>query len=95
MVWCFLKQKLRKNCQYSIQDLRIRVPEYLDSIPLDFFAKVSAHCLRYMEWYRRGLHGQLLEHAMKKYKCHRPIDFPSTQVVRESLEASLKKRKLK
>lgn len=40
---------------------------------IGFIRRASRHCFRFMSGYRQGLHGPLLDYAMKKYKGHRMI----------------------
>ena len=39
-------------------------------VPISFVLKAFDHCLRFMQGYRSGLFGPVLECAVKKYKSH-------------------------
>ncbi len=84
MIWGFIKKKLRKECEFDFGWLQGRVPEILDGeIPLRFVQKVARHCERFMEGYWVGLHGPVLDYAMKKYRGHRAIPSDQVQLIRE------------
>ncbi len=52
----------------------------------------ARHCLRYMEGYRVGLKGPLLDYAMKKYTSHRTIQAEHIELIeREYGEVLIKK----
>ena len=57
MLWGYVKAKLRRMCTFSFSDLKKRLPELLDRIPLPFVKRASRHCLRHMDGYRQGLIG--------------------------------------
>ena len=79
MIWGYAKTRLRRTCGYSFGDLQKQLPQLLsDGIPLSFFKKAQRHCFRYMDAYRVGLTGELLEYAATKYRGHRMI--PRNQV---------------
>ena len=70
MVWGYLKAKLRQVCTFNFLDLRERLPQALQSIPIKFVKRAARHCLRFMSGYRLGLQGPELDYAMRKYKSH-------------------------
>lgn len=81
MIWGYVKAHLRRICTFSFKDLEDQLPVMLRTgIPLNFFKKAYIHCLRYMDGYRQGYHGPLLDYAMKKYKGHRHI--PSDRMLK-------------
>ena len=49
------------------------VSNSLESVPLITIRKFSRKCWHYMNLYRKGLSGRLVEYAVKKYKSHRRI----------------------
>jgi hypothetical protein len=74
MIWGYCKSFLRRNCTYSFIDLCTALPHCLkDIIPLQFFRRASRHCYRFMDGYRQGLHGPVLDYVMKQYTSHRKI----------------------
>jgi hypothetical protein len=74
MIWGYTKTFLRRNCSYSFIDLCTALPHCLNHIvPLPYFRRVSRRCYRFMDGYRKGLHGPVLDYAMKKYSSHRRI----------------------
>ena len=70
MLWGYVKAKLRRMCTFSFSDLKRRLPELLNSIPLPFVRRASRRCLRYIDGYRIGLIGPELDYAIRKYKGH-------------------------
>ena len=88
MLWGYVKVKLRRMCTFSFSDLKQRLPELLDSIPLlPFVKRASRQCLRYMNGYRLGLIGPELDCAVRKYKGHRMIPPQNLQVIRDEFKA--------
>jgi hypothetical protein len=81
MLWGYVKVKLRRMCTFSFSDLKQRLPEFLDSIPLPFVKRASRQCLRYMNGYQLGLIGPELDYAVRKYKGHRMIPPQNLQVI--------------
>jgi hypothetical protein len=74
MIWGYCKTFLRRNCSFSFQDLCVTLPHCLSEvIPLSFFKRASRHCYRFMDGYRQGFKGPLLNYIMKKYTSHRKI----------------------
>ncbi|CAB4477291.1 unnamed protein product [Rhizophagus irregularis] len=71
--WGAAKRYSRENCNYSWEGLQRVVPESLDSVTLITIRKFSRKCWRYMDLYRKGIDGKLVEYAVKKYKSHRRI----------------------
>ena len=72
--WGWLKSYHRSNCTYNFKDLESGLPNtILNIIPLSCIRKYYRSCLRFMDAYRVGLTGQLLEFTMKKYSGHRRI----------------------
>ena len=87
MLWGYVKAKLRRLCTFSFSDLKRRLPELLDSIPLPFVKRASRQCLRYMDGYRLGLIGPELDYAVRKYKGHRMIPPQNLQVIKDEFKA--------
>jgi hypothetical protein len=73
MFWAFVKGKARAECGYSIAALDKKIPECMIACPISTIRKYVRHCLRYMDGYRKGLTGPLLDFACKKYTSHRRI----------------------
>ncbi|CAG8771624.1 7277_t:CDS:2, partial [Rhizophagus irregularis] len=67
------KRYSRENCDYSREGLQKIVPESLNSVNLTTIRKFSRKCWCYMDLYRKGIDGKLVEYAIKKYKSHRRI----------------------
>jgi hypothetical protein len=87
MIWGFIKNKLRKECEFDFGWLQVRVPEILDGeISLRFVQKVARHCERFMEGYRVGLKGPVLDYAMTKYRGHRAIPAAEIQLIRDEFK---------
>ena len=55
-------------------------------IPLSFIKRASRHCQRFMEGYRAGLKGPLLDYAMKRYRGHRTITAEQVRVITEEFD---------
>ena len=71
--WGVSKRYARENCVYSWSGLQKVVPESLDSVPLIIIRKFVRKCWRYVDAYRKGISGKLVEYAIKRYKSHRRI----------------------
>ena len=93
MVWGWLKSYHRRSCTYTFKHLETNLPISLETkLPLSFVRRASQHCFRFMQGYRHGLYGSVLEYAVKKYTSHRAI--PSN--VFKTIEADYEEtRKLK
>ncbi len=48
-----------------------------------YYKRASRHCQRFMEGYRAGLEGPLLDYAMKKYRGHRTINAEQAKLITE------------
>jgi hypothetical protein len=73
-VWGWLKAHHRSNCTYNFKDLQDTLPITIEDIlPLSTIRKYSRSCFRFMDAYRRGLTGLVLEYAVKRYSGHRRI----------------------
>ena len=66
--WGAAKRHSRENCNYSWEGLQRTVPESLESVSLITIRRFSRKCWHYMDLYRKGLSGKLVEYAVKKYK---------------------------
>jgi hypothetical protein len=86
MLWGYVKAKLRRMCTFSFSDLKKRLPELLDRIPLPFVKRASRHCLRYMDGYRQGLIGPELDYAIRKYRGHRMIPTENLELIKEEFK---------
>ena len=53
--WCYAKQWARKNCKYTLDDLRRRVPLALTSVPNSTILAYYYRCQRKMDLYREGI----------------------------------------
>ena len=47
--------------------------EFDETMPIAFVSRAVDHCFRFMDGYRKGLTGPVLEYAVKKYKSHRRL----------------------
>ena len=84
MVWGFMKRSLRDNCSFNFENLQLRVHDLLEntlSNKNDMIRRFHNRCLRFMDGYRKGFRGPMLEYAVKKYTSHRM--FPSDLVIEE------------
>ena len=74
MVWGWLKSYHRRSTTYNFNHLKENLPLSLETkLPLAFVRRASQHCYILMQGYRNGPSGSILEHAVKKYTCHRAI----------------------
>ncbi len=53
--WCSAKKLARDNCQYTLEDLRRRVPRALPSVPNKTILAYYYRCQRKMYLYSKGL----------------------------------------
>ena len=58
MYWGYFKRKVRTECEYEWESLLVRVPEYLDSVPLLLMRRSYTKCCRYIDGYRIGLNAR-------------------------------------
>ena len=61
---------MRENCDYIWLGLQKIVLEALDSISSITIRKFARKSWKYMDIYRKGISGKLVEFAVKKYKSH-------------------------
>jgi DDE superfamily endonuclease len=74
MVWGWLKSYHRRSTTYNFNHLVENLPLSLETkLPLAFVRRAAQHCFRFMQGYRHGLSGTILEYAVKKYTSHRAI----------------------
>ena len=96
MVWGWAKSHHRRTCTYNYKDLKERLPITLSqTMPLAFVRRASRFCLRFMNGYRAGLSGPLLDFTMKKYKSHRSIPPGIVEIVSQQFEEYLTAKALK
>ncbi|UZO06126.1 uncharacterized protein OCT59_026457 [Rhizophagus irregularis] len=68
--WGFAKRETRRLCNYNYNDLLLKVPEVLISVPVTTIHKFACKSWRYMDAYNKGLEGRTAEWAVSKYKSH-------------------------
>ena len=74
MIWGRVKSYHRKTCTYNYADLKRRLPDtLLHELPIAFVRRAARYYFRFMDGYRQGLDGPLLDFSMKKYSSHRTI----------------------
>ena len=74
VVWGWTKSHDRTHCTYTYKDLKTGLPKTLDEkLPIAYVRRALDHCLRFMNGYRLGLTGAVLEYAVKKYKSRRRL----------------------
>ena len=64
-------------------------------LPLLFFRRASQHCFRFMQGYRHGLSGSILEYAVKKYTSHRAIPVHAFNTIENGYEETIKTQTIK
>ena len=47
-IWAFAKSQVRKDCEFSFELLKKKLPKILDEIPINHFKKMERHCFRFM-----------------------------------------------
>ena len=70
-----MKSYLRRNCAFNFDDLKSQIDILLKpgGIPIETIQKFSRFCYRFMDGYRQGLSGPILDYTLKKCKSHRTI----------------------
>ena len=74
MVWGYIKRELRDHCLFNFDSLQDRLYEILTeelSGMTSMIRKFERHCHRFMDGYRIGLMGPMLDYAVKQYTSHR------------------------
>lgn len=85
MVWAMVKAHYRSVCRFSFEHLRNSIDQILtEIITTEAVRNFSQHCERFMDGYRMGMKGPLLDFAMKKHSRHRSF---STTVTVAAFEA--------
>lgn len=91
MVWGWLKSYHRRSSTYTFKHLEENLPLSLETkLPLSFIRRASQHCFRFMQGYRYGLRGSILEYAVKKYTSHRAIPAHVFRTVEADYEETVK-----
>ena len=81
-IWGWLKSYHRRSCTYNFKHLEEGLPITIEErLPVAFVRRAFQHCFRFMDGYRQGLTGPILEYAVKKYSSHRAI--PNT-IIKET-----------
>jgi hypothetical protein len=74
MVWGWLKSYHRRSTTYNFNHLVVNLPLSPETkLPLAFVRRAAQHCFRFMQGYRHGLSGSILEYAVRKIyqsPCH-------------------------
>ena len=97
MIWGWVKGHHRRTCSYNYADLKKRLPEtFLDIVPLAFIRRAARYCFLFMDGYRQGLDGPLLDYSMKKYSSHRtiPSGIIDTLVIEHAAHLDKKRKKI-
>lgn len=71
--WCSAKQWARENCQYSLDDLRRRVPLALASVPNHTILAYYHRCQNKMKLYQEGI-GYGSSHWKAHTAHHKPTN---------------------
>ena len=76
-VWAHVKNDLRKNCEYSLKSLRVRLPDALNSVPVEAIRRYFRRTDRLVSAYD-GHNGISLTpsevaYVTRKYSSHRRI----------------------
>ena len=84
MIWCYMKRRLRRECDFSYESMKRRLETMVGEIPADFVRKAFNKCWRYIEGYKLGLNaGPELDFAVRKFSAHRSIPADQIELVKE------------
>jgi len=76
-VWAHVKNDLRKNCEYSLKSLRVRLPEALSSVPVEairrYFRRTDRLVSAYAGHNGISLTPSEVAYVTRKYSSHRRI----------------------
>ena len=101
LTWGFMKSRLRRICTFSFTDLKDKVNNLLevDGIEVSRVQSFARFCFRFMDGYRHGLSGPILDYTLKKCKTHRSIPPTLVDLVQgdgeESYKEYLKRKSMK
>jgi transposase len=87
LVWGFIKAYFRKNCSFSYKDLLQKIEPFMNT---KYFAAYYGHCQRFMDGYKHGLTGNLLDFPVKKYRSHRT--FPEHAIIKKDYQEKFEKK---
>lgn len=95
MIWGYVKAILRKQCTFKWLHLVNNLEEALLNIPEAFVRRVHCHCLRFVDGYRKGYKGPILDYIIRKYRSHRAIPGISNELITKEFEVWKLKNKKK
>ena len=75
LTWGYIKSWLCRNCTFNYADLKEKVTRLLEpgGIETERVQNFARFCFRFMDGYRKGLTGPILDYTLKKCKSHRCI----------------------
>jgi len=70
-----MKKRLRSICSFSYSELKANIDILLrpNGIPIEKVQNFARFCYRFMDGYRKGLSGPILDYTLRKCKSHRTI----------------------
>ena len=84
MIWCYMKRRLRAECDFSFNSMSERMKTMVNEIPVDFVRRAFNRCWRYIEGYKHGLRaGPELDFAVRKFSSHRGIPADQVQLCKD------------
>ena len=97
LTWAYMKRVLCYDCTFNYSDMKGKIEHLLrGNIPLSLTRRNARFCYRrFMDGYRIGLQGPVLEYAMRKYKCHRTISAAGVRCLLQRFKRNLMKEKLR
>jgi hypothetical protein len=80
-------------CEYDLKKLEVLILKLMENCELPKIQGFFRHCYRFMDAYKYGLTGLLLEYAVKKFKGHRCIQASQIEEVKARFNERIEQKR--